>query len=73
MCDTEKNNTDEQKQRNNFDLAWKSLIEQFFPLFMEFYFPDIFAEIDWKQGHSFRDSELQSINLGTGFQPVPIG
>jgi hypothetical protein len=58
--DTENNNTEEQ-QRSNFDLAWKNVIEQFFPQFMEYYFQDIAGEIDWEQDYGFRDSELQSI------------
>jgi hypothetical protein len=58
--DTENNNTEEQ-QRCKFDLAWKNVIEQFFPQFMEYYFQDIAGEIDWEQGYSFRDNELQSI------------
>lgn len=57
-------------KKSGFDSAWKSVIERFFPKFMEFYFPDIYKQIDWEQEYIFRDNELQSIELGTGFQPA---
>lgn len=32
---------------DQLDAAWKYLLEQMFPEFLQFYFPDIAAEVDW--------------------------
>ena len=45
----------------DFDKPWKIALENFFPEFMEFYFPDAAAQIDWGQGHHFLDKELQKV------------
>ena len=37
------------------------MLTQFFPSFMEFFYSDIFAEIDWTRGFEFLDKELQKI------------
>jgi len=46
---------------DRYDSPWKSAIERCFPEFMEFYFPDANAEIDWAEGHIFLDQELRAV------------
>jgi signal transduction histidine kinase len=46
---------------SDYDGAWKYALEQFFPPFLELFFPDAFAAIDWQQPVSFRNTELQQI------------
>jgi len=45
----------------DYDSPWKEIIEQFFPEFIAFFFPHIFADIDWSRGYEFLDKELQKI------------
>jgi hypothetical protein len=44
-----------------FDSPWKTSIETYFPNFMAFFFPLIFADIDWTRGFQFLDQELQQV------------
>jgi len=46
---------------DNYDSPWKEAIEHYFPEFMEFYFPDASAAIDWAKKYSFLDKELRAI------------
>ena len=45
----------------DFDGAWKFALEQFFPDFLAFFFPEAFTAIDWRSPISFRPTELQQI------------
>ncbi len=45
----------------DLDSPWKEIIEQYFVEFMAFFFPEIFAAIDWTKGYEFLDKELQQI------------
>ncbi|MEI2644505.1 MAG: hypothetical protein WBQ93_10360 [Candidatus Competibacter sp.] len=45
----------------DYDSPWKTVLERFFPAFMEFYFPTAHAGIDWTQGYTFLDKELQKV------------
>ena len=46
---------------DDYDTPWKEAVERYFPEFMAFYFPAAHAQIDWGQGHSFLEQELQAI------------
>jgi len=46
---------------DNYDSPWKEAIEHYFPEFMEFYFPDACAAIDWAKKYYFLDKELRAI------------
>jgi len=46
---------------SDFDGAWKYALEQYFAPFLELFFPDAFAAIDWSEPIVFRDTELQQI------------
>lgn len=45
----------------DYDTPWKDLLDRYFEVFMEFFFPDAYARIDWSRGFEFLDKELQKI------------
>jgi hypothetical protein len=47
--------------RDEFDSPWKDILEAYFPDFLQFFFPQIHAEIDWNQGYEFLDTQLQQV------------
>ncbi|KAF3887197.1 MULTISPECIES: RpnC/YadD family protein [Nostocales] len=49
------------EQRTDYDSPWKDIIERFFPRFLEFFFPDAYAVIDWTRPFEFLDTELQQL------------
>lgn len=46
---------------SDFDGAWKYALEQYFAPFLEIFFPEAYAAIDWSEPVAFRDTELQQI------------
>ncbi len=44
-----------------FDTPWKDILETYFPDFIEFFFPNIYTQIDWSKGFEFLDKELQKV------------
>ncbi|MBF0208774.1 MAG: hypothetical protein HQK53_18055 [Oligoflexia bacterium] len=49
------------KLRQDIDSPWKELLEEYFPQFISFYFPQIYEEIDWNCKPIFLNSELQKV------------
>jgi Essential protein Yae1, N terminal/Putative transposase, YhgA-like len=47
--------------QTDYDTPWKDALEQYFPDFMAFFFPNADREIDWSRGYEFLDQELQQI------------
>ncbi|HFE65835.1 MAG TPA: hypothetical protein ENJ93_01115 [Chloroflexi bacterium] len=47
--------------RVDYDTPWKEIVEQYFPEFLAFFFPQAYAAIDWERGYSFLDKELRQI------------
>lgn len=45
----------------DYDSPWKDMLERYFPECMEFFFPDVYAGIDWSCGYDFLDKELQQV------------
>ena len=45
----------------DYDSPWKEAIGLYFESFLEFFFPHIWADIDWSQGYTMLDKELQKI------------
>ena len=43
----------------NYDNPWKQALSLYFPNFIAFFFPQIYAEIDWTKPYEFLDKELQ--------------
>lgn len=48
-------------QNDEFDSPWKDVLEAYFPDFIQFFFPNIYDEIDWSRGYDFLDQELQQV------------
>jgi hypothetical protein len=44
--------------RTEYDSPWKEIIEDFFPRFLEFFFPEAYSVIDWTKPYEFLDTEL---------------
>lgn len=44
-----------------YDTPWKESIENYFPEFIEFFYPEAYQEIDWEKGYEFLEKELQQI------------
>ncbi|NOX56754.1 MAG: cytosolic protein [Planctomycetes bacterium] len=44
-----------------FDSPWKEALEQFLPQFLAFFFPRVFAGVDWERGYQSLETELQQI------------
>ena len=47
--------------RDQFDSPWKEILEIYFEDFVQFFFPQIHAEIDWNRGYDFLDQELAQV------------
>jgi hypothetical protein len=47
--------------RDQFDSPWKEILEIYFEDFVQFFFPQIHAEIDWSRGYDFLDQELAQV------------
>lgn len=46
---------------DDYDNPWKDAVEHEFPAFLEFFFPEVHAQIDWDAGHTFLEQELRAI------------
>ena len=49
------------KRVQEFDSPWKDTLQAFLPAFVLFFFPDIYADIDWAGGYESLDKEFQKI------------
>ena len=45
----------------DYDSTWKEMLENYFPAFMAFFFPEADQYIDWERGYESLDKELQQI------------
>lgn len=43
------------------DSSWRKILDKLLPEFLAFYFPEIYAAIDFERGIEFLDKELQKI------------
>jgi hypothetical protein len=55
------------KRRNEFDHAWKEVLDLYFERFLAFFFPDVHAAIDWTRGYVSLDKELRKIQRDAAF------
>jgi hypothetical protein len=46
---------------SDYDSPWKNVLERYFPDFLAFFFPEAHAGIDWSQGYTLLDKELQKV------------
>jgi len=53
--------TDHRNNSDAYDSPWKEMLEHAFLEFMAFYFPEAHAQIDWAQGHEFKNTELRQV------------
>jgi len=49
------------KKKSDFDSPWKQLIEELFESFLEFFFPLLYADIDFSRGYEFKSKELYKL------------
>ncbi|MEH2333718.1 hypothetical protein [Nostoc sp.] len=49
------------EQFTDYDSPWKEVIELYFSRFLEFFFTQAYAEIDWTRPYEFLDTELQQL------------
>jgi hypothetical protein len=47
--------------RDQFDSPWKDILEAYFEDFLQFFFPQVHAEIDWSRGYDLLDQELNQV------------
>ncbi|UKP01287.1 cytosolic protein [Nostoc sp. UHCC 0870] len=47
--------------QTEYDSPWKQMLQLYFEDFMQFFFPQAHAEIDWSRGFEFLDQELQQV------------
>ena len=45
----------------HYDSGWKDIIEEYFPEFLDFFFNDIYVDIDFNKKYEFLDKELEKI------------
>ncbi|WP_200383189.1 hypothetical protein [Thiococcus pfennigii] len=45
----------------DYDSPWKTVLERYFAEFLAFFFPEAHAGIDWTQGYTLLDKELQKV------------
>lgn len=50
--------------RSTQDSPWKDLLGNYFRLFIAFFFPKIFPEIDWERGYEQLNTELANLKKG---------
>ena len=48
-------------ENSDQDSAWKEMLDEYLPWFLEFFFPQAYAEIDWSRGYESLDKELAKI------------
>lgn len=46
---------------SDFDSPWKEALDRFFQAFLQFFFPNVAAGIDWGKGYEVLDKELEQI------------
>ena len=48
-------------EHDEYDSPWKEAVDNYFPEFMAFYFPDAYSQIDWTEEPIFWDQELRAV------------
>jgi len=57
---------------SDFDSPWKEALQHFLPRFLAFFYPDIYADIDWSKGYQSLDKELHQLIRDASFpRPWP--
>ena len=50
-----------QKKKTEQDTMWKEIVELYLREFLQFFFPDIYKDIDFSKKYEFLDKELKKI------------
>ncbi|MBD2355636.1 DUF4351 domain-containing protein [Tolypothrix sp. FACHB-123] len=58
---TDNNDNKNQIPATEYDSPWKDILQTYFSEFMQFFFPNAYNEIDWRQQPEFLDKELQEV------------
>lgn len=58
---------------DDYDTPWKEVLVRYLPDFMAFYFPHVYAAIDWSRPVSFLDQELAALTDGWRWRPARFG
>ena len=60
--------------RADYDSPWKKTLEAYFKEFIDFFFREMAADVDWSREYVFLDKELQQVAkeaaLGRSLRPV---
>jgi len=48
-------------KNDDYDSPWKEILTNYFPEFMVFFFPTVYAEINWERGYVFLDKEFRQV------------
>jgi len=54
---------------DDYDSPWKEALDEYFPAFLEFYFPGVNALVNWERGFDSLDTELQQITRNAELGP----
>src|SRR5437868_5248798 len=46
---------------SDYDSPWKEALDRFLPALLAFFFPEVYAAIDWSRGYQVLDKELRQI------------
>ena len=49
------------RARNDFDSPWKEALQRYFQPFLAFFYPAIYADIDWARGYDSLDKEFLQV------------
>ncbi|MBN2535138.1 MAG: hypothetical protein JXB88_19810 [Spirochaetales bacterium] len=50
-------------QEANYDSPWKQIIEELLESFLEFFFPPVYADINFSRGYEVKSKELYKFRL----------
>lgn len=58
----------------DYDNPWKEALARYFPSFLDFCFPEAYADIDWARGYQLLDQELRQVTrrASTGFRRIDL-
>ena len=61
MMGNEEEGSSIETNRADYDSPWKKALEAYFKECIQFFFPEMAADIDWKRGYEFLDKELHQV------------
>jgi hypothetical protein len=46
---------------DDYDSPWKEVLDDYFPSFLAFFFPEVYGQVDWSRQYESLDTELQQV------------